>query len=33
MMIRKAAEGDVEAVAKLYEDIHTAEEMLSLIHI
>lgn len=27
MMIRKAAEGDIEAVAKLYEDIHTAEEM------
>ena len=27
MMIRKAAEGDIEAVVKLYKDIHTAEEM------
>lgn len=30
MVIRKAAEGDVEAVAKLYGDIHTAEEMGTL---
>ena len=29
MMIRKAAEGDVEAVAKLYEDIHTARICLA----
>ena len=30
MMIRRATEADTEAVEKLYDDIHTAEEMGTL---